>query len=203
VPRVAQSKVQPSIVEPRPAAKPAPAPPAPPVDAGTRTDAGAPELEFRHVDYYPLDETIELRPWLSDHGVAGGFREEDCWDARDRVGVPPSPGLVCERRTTRPPKVTSRIYRLEGARLRLVWEGIVATYANWLELTPFLAENGAELVVRDRHPGSCDAAFAEFREKAQSGIRMDFGPALREGCASLGTHTWSGNRYVKMPASSE
>jgi hypothetical protein len=173
--------------------------PAAAVDAGVRTGAATREPEYRHDDYFPKNGVVDIRRWSSTHGVVAALHESECWDARDRVGVPPAPGLVCERSTTRPSKVTQRMYRLEGTRLRVVWEGVVATWANWLELTPILSDDGAELVVHERSAGSCERAFEEYREKEASGVRADFGPVLSEGCAARGVHPWSGDRYVKSP----
>lgn len=152
---------------------------------------------MRHDEHYPPDGTVDVAKWLADHGVTQKFREKACWDAHDRVGVPPSPGLVCEQASARPSKVVSRIFRLEETKLRLVWEGVVATWANWLELTAILAEDGSSVTVYERRSGSCEAALDEYRQKEDNGIQADFGPILREGCRGRGVHAWSGNRYTR------
>jgi hypothetical protein len=169
--------------------------PAPPPDAGATAPSPRPVVEVRHDEHYPPGGTVDVAKWLVDHGVTEKFGEKACWDARDRVGVPPSPGLVCERASARPSKVVSRIFRLEGTKLRMVWEGVVATWANWLELTAILAEDGSSVTVHERRSGSCEGAFEEYRQKEESGIRADFGPMLHEGCRGRGVHAWSGDRY--------
>jgi hypothetical protein len=182
--------------------------PAPPISASA-VDAGAPEAqvpepptrtpEYPHDEHYPPDAAVVLADWLRAHGVKSAFPERRCWDAGERVGVPPAPGLVCEASTNVPPRTTSRLYRLEGQRLRRVWKGTVKTYANWLELTPVLDPSGSRLVLHEASAGNCDAAQCEYSIKQQSGINAHFGDVLDEGCAQVGTYRWARDRYVRAP----
>lgn len=153
--------------------------------------------EYSRDEYYPESALLDVDRWLVDHAVRRKLSEQRCWDAADRVGVPPQPGLFCERRSARPTKVVYRLYRLEAGTLSVVWEGVVGTWTNWLELTPLLAVAGDRLTVHDREPGACARALEEFSAKEDAGIPANFGSVLRAGCAGRGEYAWDGDRYVR------
>jgi hypothetical protein len=153
---------------------------------------------FSRDHHYPPNKVVSIPRWLEEHRVKTTFREKRCWDAKNRAGVPPAPGLVCEAYTANPPQLTSRVYRLESRQLRAVWEGVVGSWKNSLELTPLLASDGAELVVHDATPEGCERAMQEYARKAASGSEMNFGKVLAIGCAGRGVHAWSENRYVQL-----
>jgi hypothetical protein len=140
---------------------------------------------------------VAVAEWHTARGVTSRVVEKECWDLGDRVGVPPAPGLLCLRTSSRPSRVQGRIYRLEGKTLHLAWQGPVATWTNWLDLTPVLSDDGATLTVRERRSGDCEAAMEEYRAKEGAGIPMDWGPVLREGCASRGIYRYDGKAYAK------
>ncbi|MBM4362675.1 MAG: hypothetical protein FJ104_08335, partial [Deltaproteobacteria bacterium] len=178
---------------PRPRPAPAPAPdtdtPPPP--------SPAPPPEVRRDAHYPSTSALVVADWLASHAATAQGIEKTCWDLGDRVGVPARPGLLCLRTSSHPAREQARIYRLEDGHLRVVWEGPVGTWANWLELTPLLADDGATLTVHEARPGACGAALDEYRAKEDSGVPMDWGGVLREGCALVGTYQYDGTRYVK------
>jgi hypothetical protein len=153
-------------------------------------------LEYRRDQHYPPDSAVDVAAWLKAHGVKNKLRGALCWDAADSVGVPAQPGLVCLSTTHRPTRTVATIHRVEGASLAVVWQGVVGTHENWLELTPLLAPDGTQLHVHDSREGACGAALAEYSEKQQSGVHADFGDVLREGCRMRGPYVFREGRYV-------
>lgn len=138
-----------------------------------------------------------MADWLRAHGASAGPREKRCWDVGDHVGSPPAAGLVCETRFNSPSRTLASVYRLEAHALRRVWQGVVGTWANWLELTIVLSPDGATLTVQDRFSGACERALKEFDAKERGGVHADFGGVLREGCAGVGAYSWQKDRYVR------
>jgi hypothetical protein len=172
-------------------------------DAGL-TEAGAANAEaaadqgsYPHAEYYAPDAAVDVGAWLREHAVSSKFGEATCWDAGLRVGVPPAAGLVCERSMERPPRTFSRVYRLENGKLRLVWEEVVKTYANWVDLTPVLSPTGAELTLHDSRRYRCAGAIGEARAKQDARVHPpSFTRAIEAACARRGVYTWNGKRYV-------
>jgi hypothetical protein len=181
-----------------PAPAQAPEEPAEPPASPETPPASAPEeARVSHDELYPPEGAVILADWLRAHGASAGPREARCWDAGDRVGVPPVAGLVCETHSGPPSRTTATVYRLEGRGLRRVWRGVVGTWANWLELTVLLSPDGATLTVQDRSPEACEAAISEFEAKASYGVGGNFGGVLREGCAGRGAYAWQQGRYLR------
>lgn len=168
--------------------------------ARVTSDAVTDENAIRHEfsAYYSPELLLRADDWKQAHGARGGAKEAECWDLGERVGVPPAPGMLCLTRIKDPAETVARVYRLEGARLRRVWQGTIGTWANWLELVPLLSADGRTLVVHDRAPGSCEAALSEHHEKQGSGVAGNFGAVLRRGCAGLGTHVYEDGHYVQV-----
>lgn len=156
--------------------------------------------EWRFATRYPESERIEPGRWLHRHGVTGAVLREPCWDLGEQVGVPKAPGLLCLSVKQSPPESIATVYRVHSRRLEQVWHATVATWANWLELTPVLSSDGAVLELRDRTPRACEYALKEYRAKSRSGVRPGFGEALARGCSAVGPFDWEGRRYVKRPA---
>ena len=93
---------------------------------------------------------------------------------------------------------SSRLYRLEEKKLRVVFEAIVATSTNSTELTPILAPDGATLTLRDRAEGACPGALEESRAKMDHGVQPpELDKAVRAACNALGIYEWDGTRYVR------
>jgi hypothetical protein len=88
----------------------------------------------------------------------------------------------------------ARVYRLEGARLREVWQATIATYANWLELTPRLADDGT-LTLHDRVPYACERALAEYRAKLSARKPPPSGELLAPACRNRGKYRYEQGRY--------
>lgn len=156
---------------------------------------------YRHEEYFPRSASIDVKAWRHAHHVTRGFAEATCWNAGDRVGVPGSPGLFCEASYRSPARTLSRLYRLESGALRLVWQGLVATWTNWTEVTPLLAEDGSTLRLVERTPYACAGAYRESREKLAAGVQPGWLHAeLEEACRALGTYAWDGSRYTRTDA---
>lgn len=177
-------------------------PSTPRLQSSSEAAAGVPSRreEWRFAARYPESERIEPGPWLHRHGVTGAVLREPCWDLGEQVGVPKAPGLLCLSVKQSPPESIATVYRVQSRRLDLVWHATVATWANWLELTPVLSSDGAVLELRDRTPRACEYALKEYRAKSRSGVRPGFGEALARGCSAVGPFDWKGQRYVKRPA---
>jgi hypothetical protein len=132
------------------------------------------------------------------HGVTGTVEGADCWEVR--VGVPPAPGLLCERYTTRPPRTTARLYRADGARLRKAWQGPVGAWANWVELTPIVSDDGSELQLHERRAGDCTHAWCDAVEKLSTGVHDgEFVQNLEFVCGHSGRWLWHDHSYVRPP----
>ena len=184
--------------EPNPIPKPSPSPSVSPQanpcvgNASQSTQA----KEVRFDEHYPPSAKIDPTDWLNRQGIRKQKLRPPCWDLGDNVGSPPNPGLMCLRESKSPPATTAVIYRANGGKLERVWEAFIATWGNWLELTPILQKDGLTLKLNDRTPRSCAGAKHEYREKEESGIDADFGSVLFRGCAAVGTYVWRGNHFV-------
>jgi hypothetical protein len=88
-----------------------------------------------------------------------------------------------------------RIYRLDGTQLREVFQAVIATYANWLELTPILEGEGQTLVLHDRTPRSCEGALTEYRAKLDARKPPPSGELLEPACKMRGRYAYEGGRY--------
>jgi hypothetical protein len=133
----------------------------------TPTPQAAPIATEVHRDtHYPPGDAVDVVAWLRAHGVTTALREQPCWDVGERVGVPPRPGLLCLATTHRPERTVATLHRLDGPRLSAVWQGVVGTYANWLELTPVLAPDGARLDLHERGANDCENALSELVAKS-------------------------------------
>src|SRR5262249_34480846 len=127
--------------------------------------------------HYPSAKEIDVDAWRSAHGVKKPLDAKVCWDANDRVGVPNAPGLFCL--VVIPAKKSlahdrrMRLLRLEGDALVVVWDETIATYANWLELTPTISTNGATIALHEAAPHRCDGAIHESTEKDAASVNID------------------------------
>jgi len=146
---------------------------------------------------------IDVDAWRAAHGVTKAFLSKGCWDAGDRVGVPPAPGLLCLAVFPSPYKsiasdVRARVLRLDGDRLVMVWEETVATYANWLELTPTFSSNGATLTLHDSAPHRCEGAIRESFDKDAANVGIDgLSALLVQACKQRGVYAWTGKHYAR------
>src|SRR5262245_57135602 len=50
------------------------------------------EDQYHRDTYYAPERVVDLTRWLEAHAVPARLKEKRCWDAADRVGVPPAPG---------------------------------------------------------------------------------------------------------------
>jgi hypothetical protein len=149
--------------------------------------------EVRFDDHYPDPLAFSLRAWSREHGLAGPSAEQRCWDLGEHVGVPAAPGLLCLTVTPQP-LTHAHVYRQEGARLRQVFEAIIAAWANWLELTPLLEADGSLRLI-DRSPGDCRAALAEASAKAQAHVAPPAAEYLPAACARVGLYRYERGQY--------
>lgn len=190
------SRNPPTQQEPSPAPTAA-APLEAPAPAPAATTEPAAPVQLRRDAHYPATAQVELGQWLAAHAVKRPLRETQCWDAAGRVGVPNAAGLVCFSSSKRPTRTVATIYRLDGKSLVAVWRATIGTHANWLELTPVLAQDGASLELLERAPGDCEGALAEYHAKQASGVAADFGEVLTQGCAGRGRYVYRDGRYVR------
>jgi hypothetical protein len=152
--------------------------------------------------HYPDESAVDPKAWALAHGIKTVPNESPCWDVGDHAGVPPAPGLLCKIVIGDVPRIEAVLHRLDKKRLVVVWRGLVASWANWLDLTPTLAEDGTSLTLHDGQ--SCLGAAREARGKERSGIGVrGLSKTLFEACAGLGTYTWNGWRYVRAAEKKE
>jgi hypothetical protein len=174
---------------------PVPAPTTPPAD-DEDDDYEPKNAVFRWERRYADADAVDPKEWAPAHGIKTVPKESPCWDAGDEVGVPPAPGLLCKTMIGDVPRIEAVLYRLDKKRLVVVWRGLVAAWANWLDLTPVLAEDGTSLTLHDG--GGCLGAAREARGKERAGIGVrGLSQTLFEACRGLGTYTWNGWRYVR------
>jgi hypothetical protein len=155
------------------------------------------DWDVRFFDQYPEPLAFSLDTWTKEHHVAGPTSEQRCWELGQRVGIPPAPGLLCLT-STRTPLTRAHIYRLQDSRLREVFVAIVATYANWLELTPLIQADGS-LLLTDRCPGCCAGALAQASEKADAGVAPPSAQYLGPACAAVGSYRYENGQYLFNP----
>jgi hypothetical protein len=175
----------------------------PRLDGGSTNAAPASECDVvhRHDEHFPQAAQVDVKAWRTAHHVNRGFAESACWDAADRVGVPNAPGLFCETAYRSPPRTESRLYRLEGEKLRVVWQRLVATWTNWTEITPLLAEDGVTLRLVERTPRDCANAYEQSKEKLESQAQPYWlHEELLQACHALGTYAWNGKQYTRTDA---
>jgi hypothetical protein len=171
-------------------------------DRGSTDKAGsagaAPKAEtFQQFSHqYPDDQRVAPAAWLKAHGAHGTHSEKDCWELADGVGVPPAPGILCVFTLGPPFERLARIYRLDGARTKKVWQATIGADPTWLELVPVVAGNGSTIEVRELRGGNCERALCQYAEKEAYGILMDFGPVLTRGCKARGLYTYEGGNFV-------
>jgi len=146
-------------------------------------------------EHYPPGEAIALTAWKKQHRAQGPNFEQTCWDLGSRVGIPAAPGLLCTTKATKPELTLARIYRLDGTQLREVFQAVIATYANWLELTPLLEGEGKSLVLHDRTPHSCEGALAEYHAKVDARVPPPSGELLEPACKMRGRYAYERGRY--------
>lgn len=160
------------------------------------TTATAPDVpqEYAFDDYYPKAAAFSLLEYKRTHHLLGPTFEQRCWDLGKRVGAPVAGGLLCLTDNRRPLFTLARIYRIEGSRLRQVWQAVVNTYANWLELTPVLSEDGG-LVLHDQSPGRCEGALGEYQAKLDALKAPPSGELLGPACAKRGKYEYEGRQY--------
>jgi hypothetical protein len=151
-------------------------------------------------DYYSDRDRINPAAWVAQHELRKTNLRDPCWDLGVHVGVPPASGLLCLEYTRSPVQTIASVYRVEGQSLKNVWMGIVATWANWLDLTPVVSDDGTVLDLRDQSPCACFSALREHHEKVMAGIDWGFGDVLARGCTSVGIYEWAQGRYVKRAA---
>lgn len=158
--------------------------------------AGPPDVAQTYAfdDYYPKAAAFSLLQHKRAHRLLGPTFEQRCWDLGQRVGVPTASGLLCLTDNRNPPFTLARIYRLEGNRLRQVWQAVVRTYANWLELTPVLSDDGG-LVLHDRSPGSCEGALGEYHAKLDAMKAPPSGELLGPACGKRGKYSYEQRQY--------
>lgn len=187
------------------ASAPTPAATAPPDAASTpaavdgwaaaRPTASTPPPQTRFSSHYPLDQSVQLLTWKKEHHASGPTFDQRCWELPMPVGSPPAPGLLCTAENRQPEFTLARIYRLDGSTLREVWSATVATYLNWLELTPIVAPDGLSLELRDRTPGSCYSAIAEYRAKRSALKPPPSGELLEPACSKVGTYLYQNGAF--------
>lgn len=193
--------------EPQPLATPE-VPPAPIPEPNRETPPETPtepaptpppeRTELRFTDHYAPEAAVSLLAWKREHGATGPSFDQICWP-QDQVGVPAAPGLLCIAANPSPEFKLARVYRLEGTRLREVWQAIVATYANWLELTPLLSDDGATLTLHDRKPYSCERAIHEYRAKVSARVAPPSGELLEPACAKRGQYAYERGSFRFVP----
>lgn len=172
-------------------APPASAPPATSASSDA-PPASAPEIRF--VDHYPSARVVRLLAWKREHRASGPTFDQECWELGERVGSPLAPGLLCIAENRSPEFTLARIYRLEGTALREVWQATIATYMNWLALTPLVTEDGT-LVLHDARPGRCRGAIAEYRAKLAAQKPPPSGELLEPACLARGKYAYERGRY--------
>lgn len=160
------------------------------------TTATAPDVQQKYAfdDYYPKAAAFGLLEYKRTHQLLGPTFEQRCWDLGQRVGVPVASGLLCLTDNRNPPFTLARIYRIEGSRLRQVWQAVVNTYANWLELTPVLSEDGG-LVLHDQSLGACEGALGEYHAKLDAMKAPPSGELLGPACERRGKYVYEGRQY--------
>jgi hypothetical protein len=161
--------------------------------AGTVSDAPEPK-PVRFEEHYPRASAFPLREWLRRRGLRGPVSERVCWELSGVVGDPPADGVLCLKEDPRKSLRWARVYRAEAGRARLVFEAIVATWANWLELTPVLASDGT-LLLHDRTAKDCYYAIVEYREKLDAQVPPPGGEWLEDACERVGKYRYEGGRY--------
>jgi hypothetical protein len=162
-----------------------------------------PHFAFRWERRYPDEAAVDPKAWALAHGIKTVPKESPCWDVGEQVGVPKAPGLLCKTIIGDVPRKEAVLYRLDEKRLVVVWRALVAAWANWLDLSPTLAEDGTSLTLQDGQ--DCLGAAREHRAKEADGIGVrGLTKVLFEACAGIGTYTWNGRRYVlRAPAKKE
>jgi hypothetical protein len=132
--------------------------------------------------------------WLREHQATGSVRDEPCFEVR--AGVPPEAALLCRARLDQ--TTVERVYVIAAGHLREVWQGPVATYANWVDLVVEIASDGEELVLRDRRGAECTDALSEAVDKWANGVDdAAFVRRIVDACKARGTYTWTGRSYVR------
>lgn len=152
----------------------------------------------RFDDHYPKARAFALRDWLRKRGLKGPAFERVCWELASVVGDPPADGVLCVKEQ-RHSLHWARVYRAEKGRVRLVFEAIVATWANWLELTPVLAPDGT-LHLHDRTATDCSGAIGQYREKLRYQVPPPGGEWLEEACSRVGKYRYERGRYRPQSA---
>ena len=85
------------------------------------TSLPAPDAPKLHERTYPEEQRVDVASWMKAHGIIGQKPTGDCWDLKDRVGVPPAPGLLCETTFEAICRRTARVFRVRGHDLQSVW----------------------------------------------------------------------------------
>ena len=163
--------------------------------------AAPPEETFSFKTSYLSERAVTATEWKRVHGALGPLRDSQCWDLPQGVGVPAAPALLCWHSASDAlprPEYVARVYRLEGKKLRQVWQGTVATWTNWLDLTPIVADDGASLVVHDRSLGSCERAFAEAHAKLNARIDTPWLSVINRGCQQRGKWEYRAGKFVQV-----
>ena len=162
--------------------------------AATAASDAPDKLPVQFEAHYPRGRAFPLREWLKRQSLKGPSSERDCWELVGVVGEPPVDGVLCVKDDRQKSVRWARVYRAEAGRLRLVFDAIVATWANWLELTPVLASDGT-LWLHDRTETACYDAIIQYREKLESQVPPPGGERLEEACGRVGKYRYEGGRY--------
>jgi len=143
-------------------------------------------------EHYRKEEAFRLLEWKREHHATGPTFDQECWELGVTVGTPAEAGLLCVTQNRSPEFKLARIYRLEGQALRVVWEATVATYANWLDLTPLLDAEGG-LVLSEGFPRSCEMAAGQAEGMGRNGPPST--QLIRPACTKVGKYRYENHRY--------
>jgi hypothetical protein len=147
----------------------------------------------RFDDHYPKARAFALHEWLRKRGLKGPASERICWELTSVVGDPPADGVLCVKEQW-PSLYWARVYRAKKGRVRPVFSAIVATWANWLELTPVVASDGT-LWLHDRTATDCSSAIEQYREKLRYQVPPPGGEWLEDACSRVGQYRYERGRY--------